>query len=153
LSLFAAAVFGEIGAPLPLPLLAPIEGLAPALVRTAPFAFAVVVDPFVVVCTEEPVDIAGVLPLPPLKGGILWMIMLIFFELAASTGFTVGVEEVVPGEACFWPDDAPGAATTPLEPAAALLGKACVTGFDILTPATATPRDAVAGVDGPMARA
>jgi hypothetical protein len=98
--------------------------------------------------------------------------MLIFFvpvlDEAVETGFTGGLAAgpgVAPDAVAFAAESvfcaaappagaaAPGAGAAPVAPP--LLAKACETGLrsTILAPATARPREAVAGVDGPIARA
>ena len=150
-----AIVFGEAGT---------MAGLAEFLVALllVVFWFVLVEAPFAVTGVLEVVVMAleFCLPLVPLNGGIVWMTMLIFFEdvpsvgLAAAVAAAAAAAEAAAALAIF-------CALAAVIDACALLEildpSACVIGLrfesEFLALATATPRDAVVGLEAPMARA
>ena len=149
-----ATVFGEAGA---------MAGLAEFLTVLL-FWFVLAEAPFAVTGVLEVVvmALAFCLPLPsfPLNGGIVWMTMLIFFEVVLSAGLAAVAVAAAAAEAAatlaiFCALAAVIDACVLLE--AILDPSACVIGLradsEFLAPATAKPREAVAGVEAPMARA
>ena len=154
-----AIVFGEAGT---------MAGLAEFLVALllVIFWFEFVEAPFEVTGVLEVVVMAleSCLPLSfPLNGGIVWMTMLIFFEVVPSAGLAAAAAAAVAAAAA----EAAAAlaifcALEAVIDACALLDaildpSACVIGLrlesEFLAPATANPRDAVVGLEAPMARA
>ena len=97
------------------------------------------------------------LPLFPLNGGIVWMTILIFFEVVPSAGLAAAVAaaEAAAALAIFCALAAVIDACTLLD--AILDPSACVIGLrfesEFLAPATTKPREAVVGLEAPMARA
>ena len=150
-----AIVFGEAGA---------MAGLAEFLVALL-VVFWFAVAPFVVTGVLEVVVMAleSCLPLSfPLNGGIVWMTMLIFFEdvpsaglAAAAVAAAAAAAEAAAALAIFCALAAVIDACTLLD--AILDPSACGIGLrlesEFLAPATAKPRDAVVGLEAPMARA
>jgi hypothetical protein len=151
-----AIVFGEAGT---------MAGLAEFLVALllVVFWFVLVEAPFAVTGVLEVVVMAleFCLPLVPLNGGIVWMTMLIFFEdvpsvgLAAAVAAAAAAAEAAAALAIFCALAAVIDACALLD--AILFPSACVIGLrfesEFLAPATAKPRDAVVGLEAPMARA
>ena len=154
-----AIVFGEAGT---------MAGLAELLVALllAVFWFVLVEAPFAVTGVLDVVVIAlaleSCLPLSfPLKGGIVWMTMLIFFEDVPSAGLVAAVAAAAAAEAaaalaifCALAAiiDACVLLDAFLDPSACVIGLRFESEF-LLAPATAKPRDAVVGLEAPMARA
>ena len=144
-----AIVFGE-------------AGLAEFLVAPFAFWFVLVEVPFAVTGVLEVVVMAleSCLPLSfPLNGGIVWMTMLIFFEVVPSAGLAVAAvaaaAEAAAALAIFCAlaavIDACALLDAILEPSACVIGLRFDSEF--LAPATGKPRDAVVGLEAPMARA
>jgi hypothetical protein len=150
-----AIVFGEAGT---------MAGLAEFLVALlVVFWFVLVEAPFAVTGVLEVVVMAleSCLPLSfPLKGGIVWMTMLIFFEVVPSASLVAVAVAAAAAEAaaalaifCALAAviDACALLDAFLEPSACVIGLRFESEF--LVPATAKPRDAVVGLEAPMARA
>lgn len=149
--------------------LAIVFGEAGTMAGLAEFLVALLLDVFWFVLVEAPFVVAGVLevvetglefclPLVPLNGGIVWMTMLIFFEVVPSVGLAAAVAaaaEAAAALAIFCALAAVIDACTLLD--AILDPSACGIGLrlesEFLAPATAKPRDAVVGLEAPMARA
>jgi hypothetical protein len=151
-----AIVFGEAGT---------MAGLAEFLVALllAVFWVVLVEAPFAVTGLLEVVVMAleSCLPLSfPLKGGIVWMTMLIFFEDVPSAGLAAAAAaaaaEAAAALAIFCAlaavIDACALLDAFLDPRACVIGLRFESEF-LLAPATAKPRDAVVGLEAPMARA
>lgn len=153
-----AIVFGEAGT---------MAGLAEFLVALLLVIFWVglVEAPFAVTGVLEVVVMAleSCLPLSfPLNGGIVWMTMLIFFEVVPSAGLAAAVAAAAAAAAEAAAALAIFCALAAVIDACALLDaildpSACVIGLrlesEFLAPATTKPRDAVVGLEAPMARA
>ena len=142
-----------------------MAGLAEFLVALllVVFWFVLVEAPFAVTGVLEVVVMAleSCLPLSfPLNGGIVWMTMLIFFEVVPSAGLAAAAVAAAAAEAAA--ALAIFCALAAVIDACALLDaildpSACVIGLrfesEFLAPATGKPRDAVVGLEAPMARA
>ena len=154
-----AIVFGEAGT---------MAGLAEFLVSPlllVVFWFVLVETPFAVTGVLEVVVMAleSCLPLSfPLNGGIVWMTMLIFFEVVPSAGLAAAAAVAAAAAAEAAAALAIFCALAAVIDACALLDailepSACVIGLrfdsEFLAPATGKPRDAVVGLEAPMARA
>lgn len=150
-----AIVFGEAGT---------MAGLAELLVALWLVVFWVwlVEAPFVDAGVLEVVVMAleSCLPLSfPLNGGIVWMTMLIFFEDVPSAGLAAVVAaaaaEAAAAIAIFCAlaavIDACALLDAILDPSACVIGLRVESEF--LAPPTAKPRDAVVGLEAPIARA
>ena len=150
-----ATVFGEGGT------MAGLAEFLAVLLLLVVFWFVLAEAPFVTGVLEVVVmALAFCLPLSfPLKGGIVWMTMLIFFEGALSAGLAVvaaaAAAEAAATLAIFCALAAVIDAWALLE--AIFDPSACVIGLRIdsefLAPATGKPREAVVGLEAPMARA
>ena len=153
-----AIVFGEAGT-----MMAGLaEFLDPLLLVV--FWFVLVEAPFAVTGVLEVVVMAlesCLLLSFPLNGGMVWMTMLIFFEVVPSAGLAAAAvvaaaaAEAAAALAIFCAlaavIDACALLDAILDPSACVIGLRLESEF--LAPATAKPRDAVVGLEAPMARA
>lgn len=150
-----ATVFGEAGATAGL-----AEFLVVWLLLLVVFWFVLDVAPFAATGVLEVVVITLAFCLPlsfPLKGGIVWMTMLIFFVAGLSAGLAAvaaAAAEAAATLAIFCALAAVIDAWTLLE--AIFDPSACVIGLRVESEflvATGKPREAVVGLEAPMARA